>query len=83
MNQTQAKQSKCKHQFFKLRKISKHTTPAKRENKRMMKEYMESAKANKGSFFGIIGPLFIKPSIKGIRVKCALCDLQKDIYENE
>ena len=74
----------CSHQYFKIGKLRKNTESENKINSKIIADYFkEREKMTKKELLYYIGPFTLEPSLRGVRVVCALCNKQKDLYEYE
>jgi hypothetical protein len=70
--------SKCRHQFFEVSKIQKMSKSMTEMHNQAVKTCREK---HRGYNCSCIHSVF--NDINGVLVICALCELQKDLYEKE
>ena len=73
---------KCKHQFFEIKKISKTSKYISEHNAKERARFFKALEDSGG--LEMAPWIFTLPAdIFGVRVKCALCNKQKDIFEEQ
>lgn len=71
----------CNHQWFEIKKLSKYSDNGKKrvlEAKKMDEDFIEEHGHIQG-----FGGSFVSTDMWGILIKCANCELQKELWENE
>ncbi len=71
--------TKCKHQFFEIKSIEKWSDRVQKVNSESIQDYWKQKEKHPDSF--IMGPLTLDADIVGVLIKCAVCEEEKELWE--